>query len=135
MSQRQPCKQTHTRFDVSKIEHDLDADEELARLLKAATKQSTNDEYVSRLNTLEKFLAAHRGTPAAHAHTCTREEWILYLSNRNRQGMGPANGVHCALLQLHRSMGMTPSFLETKLFWKLMDGASSNFVRRPKGVI
>ena len=135
MLPRQPCKQTHTRFDISKIVHGLDVQEEQARLVKACTKDSTNEQYLSRLNTLEKFLAAHRGMPLAHAHTCTREEWILYLANWHRQRMGPANGPHCALLQLHRSLGMVPSFLEQKMFWKMMDGAGSNFVRRPKGVL
>jgi len=71
----------------------------------------------------------------AAVHTCTKEEWILYLANWNVQGMGPANGPHCALLQLHRSLGMVPSFLEQKCFWKMMHGASSNFKHRSKGVL
>ena len=122
MSQREPCKQSHTRFDVGKIVRNLDATEEMGRLLRAATKDVTNGQYQSSLNTLEKFLAAWRGTTCAPAHTCTKEEWIFYLANWHRQGMGPANGPHCALLQLHRSLGMVPSFLEQKLFWRIWMG-------------
>ena len=135
MRARAPCKQSHTRFDVRKVMHGLDVDEEAGKLVMAATKDTSNEQYRSRLNTLEKFLREIRGVTAAPAHTCSKEEWVLYMANWHRQKMGPANGQHCALLQLHRSLGMVPSFLEQRMFWKMTYGASSNFVRVPKGVL
>jgi len=49
--------------------------------------------------------------------------------------MGPANGTHSALLQLHRRLLLLPSFLDGKFAWKLTKGAGSNHRKVDKGVL
>jgi len=57
------------------------------------------------------------------------------MANWMHQGMGPANGTHSALLQLHQRYDVLPSFLEGKFMWKVTKGAAANFKRVHKGVL
>ena len=138
MHPRAVTKQPHTRFSATEEScpygHEQ-YDKALNMLVRGAVKDSSNTQYDSRLRTLEKFLRHSRNRDFADALSCTKQEWILYMANWLHQGMGPANGVHSALLQLHQRYDVLPSFLEGKLMWKVTKGASSNFKRVNKGCL
>ena len=104
-------------------------------LMRSSVKDSTNAQYDSRLRTLEKFLRSFRKCDFVDAVTCSKIEYVMFLANWREQGMGPARGTHCALLQLHRRFDITPSFLESRLMWKCTDGAGTNYDRSFKGVL
>ena len=131
-------KQPHTRFSATEEKCPYgyaDYDKALSTLVRGSVKDSSNAQYDSRLRTLEKFLRHSRNREFVDALSCTKQEWILYMANWLHQGMGPANGVHSALLQLHQRYDMVPSFLEGKMMWKVTKGASSNFKRINKGCL
>jgi len=134
MHGRVVAKQRHTRFDAEKCVAVLHG-EAFSDLVRASVKESTNAEYDSRLRTLEKFLRSYRNSEFADAATCSHKEWIQFLVNWRMQGMGPANGTHSALLQLHRRLQLLPSFLDGKLAWKLTKGAGSAHTKVDKGCL
>ena len=133
-------KQGRTHFDPSKVSlgpYSTAAmyESALGMLVRSSVKDSSNAQYDSRLRTLEKFLRAIRGCDFVDAITCSKIEYVLFLANWREQGMGPARGTHCALLQLHRRYDVSPSFLDSKLMWKCTDGAGTNYKRSFKGVL
>jgi len=137
---REVTKQGHSHFDpsvISKGPYSTEAMYEgaLGMLIRSSVKDSSNATYDSRLRTLEKFLRAFRKSDFVDAITCSKIEYVLFLANWREQGMGPARGVHSALLQLHRRFDVTPSFLDSKLMWKCTNGAGTNYKRSYKGVL
>jgi len=135
-----PTLQGRTHFDPSKVPLGQYSttqmyENALGMLVRSSVKDSSNAQYDSRLRTLEKFLRAFRGSDFADAITCSKIEYVLFLANWREQGMGPARGTHCALLQLHRRFDVSPSFLDSRLMWKCTDGAGTNYKRSFKGVL
>lgn len=127
-------KQKHKRFDPTDIVR-VTHEEAMGQLVGGHLAASSVDTYDSRLRTLTRFLKSYRGTDVVHPVDCSQEEFIQFLANWKRQGMGPAKGVHAALILEMRKLGIDDTFLALRSVRLAVKGASAQHVPTEKGIV
>jgi len=127
-------KQKHKRFnpiDIVRVPHE----EAMGQLVGGHLAASSVGTYDSRLRTLTRFLKSYRGSETVHPVDCSHEEFIQFLVNWKRQGMGPAKGVHAALILEMRKLGADHTFLTLRSVRLAVKGASAQHVPSEKGIV
>ena len=127
-------RQKYKRFDVDACQA-VGMEVALPDLIGATIVESSATTYDSRLRTLGRTLKKLRGDQDADPRSCTEYEFVQFLWNWKKQGMGPARGISAALLLEQRKLGAQTSFLTSTLVKKLVKGAAANHTPMEKGVL
>ena len=131
---RTVTRQKYKHFDVDACQA-VSMEVALPELIGATIGDSSATTYDSRLRTLGRALKKLREDPEADPRSCTENEFVQFLWNWKKQGMGPARGISAALLLEQRKQGAQTSFLMSTLVKKLVKGAAANHTPMEKGVL